>query len=215
MQKKSWICLLLILALLAVACPAQATLTIYTDRTTFSAQGTIEYNYGFADFTGSAFYHLGTPWTTHGVTYTNSANLIVGPSSSYGPDENVICNDNWTPFTASFASNYTMFGADIGVLGDTGPVDLHLVTNLATYDYYGLVVPNVNTFPYSLFLGGVLTGGEYFISGSLDGLYWEYAPAITNVTVGYAGVFAPLPPSLLLFGSALLGLVAWRSFKKN
>jgi hypothetical protein len=215
MMKKFMTCLFLILALLLVAGGAQATLTIYTDRTAFSSQGTIQYNYDFSDVVlTNNLYFAPNPWTTHGVTYTTGDNLVVGPGFGYGNAVNVFLYNNWTPLTATFVNNYTMFAADIGVLGYTSPLDLQLTTNLQVYTYNGLVVPNVNTHNF-FFLGGVLTGGEYFISGRIDSQYGPgSAPAITNATVGYTGV-APLPPSLLLFGSGLAGLAGLRRFRQN
>jgi hypothetical protein len=70
-MRKVVTCLFLVAVLLVFVGIANAGLTIFTDRSEFTSQGTIAENYGFEDFTGASTYFPGDPWTTHGVTYTN------------------------------------------------------------------------------------------------------------------------------------------------
>jgi hypothetical protein len=199
----------LILSCLVYAATAQATLITYNDRTSFNSQGSIVYNYGFEDFTGSTFYYPDDPWTSHGVTYATADNIIAGPTSWYGNSSNVFINNWWTPLTATISPTFNMFAFDLGILGGNSPVNLELVTNQATYYFNNLNVSNVSQ---GLdFYGFSVSSGEYFTAFTLSSVYGSgYAPAIDNVTLGNSAAPVPEPSTLLLFGAGLFGIVFLR-----
>jgi hypothetical protein len=190
---------------------SEAALVQYSDREAFSSHGTIVYNYGFEDYTGSSFYFPGDPWTTHGVIYTTGKNLIVVPSLGYGNVSNVFAYTFWTPLTATIASPYTMFALDLGYESDSGdisPINFIITTNLGTYNFNNLSVPNINQ--GMSFFGFITEPGEYFkgfILSSTLGI--GNAPMIDNVTLGNTAP-VPVPTAILLFGSGLLGFVGIR-----
>lgn len=197
--------LFMFVALLVFIGGANATLTTFTDRTAFKSQGTIAFNYGFEDFTGSSFYWPGNPWTTHGVTYTAVENFIVDPAAGHGNASNVISGNWGMPLPGTINDQYTMFGFDLGVLNITSTLDLVVATNLNSYAFNALVVPNLNTHTMN-FYGFVGLSGEYLTGFSISSPVYGSAPAIDNVTVGNV----PLPASILLLGSGLLRLACYR-----
>jgi hypothetical protein len=205
-MKKTVTALFLVVMIFVGFGSAQAAVSTYNNRTAFEAQGTIAYNYGFEDFTGSSVYYPGNPWTSHDVTYTSLHNVIVGPTYGYGNASNVIISNIWTPLTGDINGSYRMLGFDLGVLGYTSALDLQIYTNAGTYTFNGLIVPNVTT---SMdFYGFKTSTGEYFTGFRLDsqgGLF--YAPAIDNVTLGNP---VPIPSAILLLGPGLLGLAGLR-----
>jgi len=197
---------------------AEAALTTYSSRSSFEAQGTIAENYGFEDWdtiSGSAggipgFAFPGDPYTAHGVTYTSTQNLIVGPTSGYGPSSNVLINNFWSPISGAL-SGYDMLGFDLGIVGSTSLIDFSITTNLSTYSFADVSVPNVNT--GMTFFGFIAGAGETIsqmtFSSHLGG---GSAPALDNVTLG--NTTAPIPEpetyAMLIAGLGLLGLVVRR-----
>ena len=202
MKKTTFACFVIFSFLFGAACLANATLTLFTDRSAFTLQGVIAENYGFEDITVTISYFPGQPWDTHGVTYNSTSNIIFGPSSTvYTPLSNILANNNWTPLKGSINNPCTMFGFDLGIIvanfGTAGTLNLSITTNSAIYAYNGLVVPNVNTKVMD-FYGFVARGGEYIESFEItDASFTSFGPAIDNVTLGTAGA-VPLPGAVLL-----------------
>ena len=141
-MKKLLAFLLAMAFLLGIAGVAAASLVECYDRGTFSSQGTIVYNYGYEDF-GTDFSHPSNPWTSHGVTYTTSSNLIIGTGTSYAPISNVFAYDYWSPITADIdtSAQYDMIALDLGYLGTFSLITCEVYTNLGTYAYADISAP--------------------------------------------------------------------------
>ena len=185
-----------------------AAVTLDTNRGDFNGRGVITYNYGFEDYSGSAFYFPGDPFTRDGVTYTTTENLVVSPISGYEPQSNVFINNWWTPLTAEIdqSAQFTMFGFDLGVLNTDSLLDVDISTNLDTYRFANLDVPNVNQ---GMNFYGFTTGsGEYFTGVTMVSQYGQLsAPAIDNVTLGHVQISTvPVPSSILLAGIGIISV---------
>jgi len=176
--------ILLGFAVLLISSIAEASIVQYSNRTTFNSQGTISENYGYDDF-GTGFSYPSNPWTSHEVTYTTGANLIVGTNTAYTPISNVFCYDGWSPITATIDNSpmYNMFGLDLGYLGTSSGITFDVITNLGDYSFYVINAPIASR---SLdFYGFILGSGEYFTGFSLTSDQGNgSAPAIDNVTLG-------------------------------
>lgn len=214
-MKKIYVLLLCICCCLCVSA-ADATLMTYNDRASFDSQGTIVYNYGFEDFTGQSFYLPGSPWTTHGVTYTTPRNVIVGPALNYGNTSNVLAYDHWTPLTATISPNFNMFAFDIGLLSiieNDSPLDFKITTNLGTYNYNNVIVEEA--YEGFSFLGFAADYGEYFTGISINSLnLYGSGPALDNVTLG-TRTAVPEPSTILLLGAGLLGAACMRRLRRT
>jgi len=190
---------------------AEAALTSYSSRASFEAQGTIAENYGFEDWvTTNGFAFPGTPYTAHGVTYTSQENLIVGPAAQYAPASNVIISNVWTPISGTLSGLHDMLGFDLGILNIDSLIDFSITTNLSSYSFADVLVPNVNA--GMRFFGFIAGGGEAIAQMSFSShLGQGAAPALDNVTLGNT---APIPEpqtyALLLAGLGLLGFAARR-----
>jgi hypothetical protein len=191
---------------------ANAGVITFADRATFEATGTIAENYGFEDFSTNDFSFPPDPWTTHGVTYTTGDNLVVGSNTFYHPISNVFAYNGWSPVPGTIGGAYDMFGFDLAMIGTLSPVTIQIITNVATYDYSGLLVPNASV--GQDFYGFSATGGEYFTGFNVSSLIGSgSAPVLDNVTLGTTGegiAAIPEPTSMLLLGSGLAGFIAKR-----
>lgn len=200
---------LIMLALAGLSAGAEASLIQYSDRTTFEAQGTIVENYGFEDWgpTGG-FVYPADPYTAHGVTYTSTQNVIMKPDFGYSNSSNIILNNYWSPISGAITGTYDMLGFDLGVLGDTSLIDFTITTNVGTYAFNSVSVPNVSA--GMTFFGFVADPSEnitsmIFSSQSGSG----HAPSLDNVTLGTSGILpnaVPEPATVALLGMGLAGL---------
>ncbi len=205
----------LVLSLACSSSMATATLISYSDRATFELQGAIAYNYGYEDF-GTGYSFPGNPWTSHGVTYTTGRNLIVGTGTGF-PISNVFIDIFLTPLTANIETGpqYDMFGLDLSYLRSFSLLTFTAYTNLDTYVFSGLSVPNVGS--AMDFYGFIAGSEEYFTGFRLDAAGGGSGPAIDNVTLGSAsqGATIPEPASLLLLGAGLSSLVLMRKRRRQ
>lgn len=203
----------LILVMVCVGSAQASVVTFFGDEAGFLANGAITQ---FQDFSScsSGFCFLANPITLSDVTYTTGDNLIVGVGAGgYGNSVPMFVYDLWNPLTGTInsAPQYDMFGFDLGVLGGDSPVTLSVTTNVATYTFASMSVPNVHT--GLTFEGFVASPGEYFMGFNLSAdLGSEHAPAITDVSLGNTGV-VPEPSTVLFLSSGLAAIVAWRRKK--
>lgn len=183
---------------------ASAGVVVHATRAGFNAQGTIAYNSNFDDFSG--WYSLpGDPFTRGDVTYTSTQNIIIGACLySIGCARQVMTNNYWSPITGTIASDtsqYDLFGFDLAVT--SGPVSITVFTNLGSYGFSGLTVPNGA--PDFAFEGFQATGGEYFTGFRIDTNGAGFLPGMTDVAVGVSAPSdVPEPGTLALFGIAAL-----------
>ena len=172
----------------------------FDNRADFAAvAGAVAYNYGFEDFASDLFSFPPNPWTTNGVTYSTTNNLIVGPRTGFEPPSRIFCYNAWTPVagTLSPADAYTVFGAELSVISSSSPtsypIDVVITTNLDTYRFDDLNVPKTNT-KLQQFFGFVAKGtGEYITGFELSSTGVGIGPCLDNVTVGHLTPVTPGP----------------------
>ncbi len=197
------------LAALGIWSPANAGLVSFSTVSAFNAQGTITDSYGFDDWASGQINFPGDPYTAHGVTYTSSHNEILGAFSGNNNPSAWIANANWTPLTGTIAGASNMFAFDLGVFGTNSLIDYSITTNLGTYTFTNVSVPNLNT-QLQTFFGYTAGAGEHFTAFSFSTqLGAGSGAALDNVTLGT--LFAvPEPFTLSLFGAGLAGAAALR-----
>ena len=205
--------------LIASAGHVQAAVNSFIDRSTFNAQGSIFFNSNFDDFT-SDFSYPGDPFNRGDVTYTSGVNLITGTGTVWSPIRNLLTYDFWSPVTGtieSVATQYDMFGFDIGVLARQDRITISISTNIATYTFALLDISNGTQ---ALEFRGFTTTspGEYFTSFSLTTENGSGSlPGITDVTLGQLGAPVPEPSCLAIFGigAGLKGLDSIRRRRRE
>jgi hypothetical protein len=191
----------------ALGSPANAGLVAFTTVPAFSSQGTITDSYGFEDWPSGQINFPGDPYTAHGVTYTSSHNEILGAFSGNNNPSAWIANANWTPLTGSISGTSNMFAFDLGVFGTNSLIDYTITTNLNTYTFDDVAVPNLNT-QLQTFFGYTAGAGEFFTGFSFSTQLGQGSgAALDNVTLG-TQFSVPEPFTLSLFGAGLAGAAA-------
>jgi hypothetical protein len=201
------------LVALGLSSPANAGLTAFTSLATFNSQGTITDSYGFEDWPSGQINFPGDPYTAHGVTYTSSHNEILGGFSGNNNPSAWIANANLTPLTGTIAGTSNMFGFDLGVFGATTLIDYTITTNLNSYAFDDVSVPNLNT-QLQTFFGYTAGPGEHFTGFSFSSSGERSGPALDNVTLG-TQFSIPEPFTVSLVGAGLVGAAALRRRRKS
>lgn len=161
----------------------------FDTRSEFNAAGAVDQLNGFEEFTGDLVYMQPTPWTTHGVTYTSALNIVLGSGVGLGVASNSLSTEFGSTLSGEFASTdaFTLFGADVTLIGSKVPVSLEVTTNLATYSFPNMDIPLATTgrrfFGVALSAPGeYLTGFRFSITGT------QTAILLDNVAVGHVAV---------------------------
>ena len=158
-------------------------------RPDFNGAGIIDHLNGFDEFSGSLVYPQVTPWTAGGVTYTSSFNIVLAPGLGLGVPSTSISTNFGQPITGTLPASdaFTLFGADLTLIGVKVPVSVVVQTNLASYSFPNLDIPLATT--GTRFFGiGLVNPGEH----------------ITGFTFTYGGSAA----TGLLLDNVALGHVA-------
>ena len=141
-------------------------------RSELNAAGVIDHLNGFDEFTGELVYMQPTPWTTNGVTYTSALNIVLGPGIGLGVASNAVSTEFGAPLTGQLAPDeaFTLFGADVTIIGDQVPVGVVISTNLGSYAFGNLDIPLATTgrrfFGIALSRPGeYLTGFRFAVQG--------------------------------------------------
>lgn len=210
--------------LLTMTGVANADVTTYSDRSSFTAQGSIAVISNFQDYGGvtkdpAGYSFPGDPFDRGDVRYTSLQNMIIGPGDAgYTTTEPLIANSYWSPLTGDIATaphQYTMFGFDIAQYNAEGhsssPITITVYTNAYDYTYSGLTVPSTSGGTLA-FKGYIASSGEYFTGFKITADNGDYgnAPGITNVTLGSP---APEPSTYALLGIG--GLLVALRFRKS
>lgn len=173
----------------------------FDTRAEFNADGTIDHLNGFEEFTGELVYIEPSPWTTNGVTYTSALNIILGPGIGFGVASNSISTEFGAQLTGTFdaADAYTLFGADVTLIGSKVPVGLVIFTNLGSYSFANLDIPLATTgrrfFGIGLSNAGeYLTGFRFTANGSASALLLD------GVAVGHVALNTNANPEAVVGG---------------
>jgi hypothetical protein len=216
-MKKVSCAMLLCFAVLLISSIAEANVTMTSSRTSFEALGTIGYKYGFDDYSTdptflSGYVTPGDPWTSHGVTYTSSQNLIGWTNYGYYTNGTpMMMNNYWNPVTGNIdpSGQYSLFGFDAGYgSGDDNGTVITISTNIQNYSFD----VDLNRADSSLFYGFVSDSGEYFTGFNITTNYHNALASIDNVTLGNNNgqQSVPEPAAIFLFCSSLVGLAGYR-----
>jgi hypothetical protein len=197
-----------VIAILAFTGVAGANTYVYTDENAFKAA--LITPYYLEDF--STYFDAGDIGTSqgfsgNGFSYTMSANNLYGGESSY--------DSTTLPSMSTTLPNVTLsigtFSSNVKAIGG-----LFYLTDFdgSLYDGIGFTV-SINGVNYNFaasatptFLGIIDTAGISTLSFPNSTNYFS---TISNLYVGNSAV--PVPPSVLLLGSGLLGLIGIRRFR--
>ena len=106
-----------------------------------------------------------------------------------------------------------MFAFDLGVFGTNSLIDYTITTNLGSYAFNDVSVPNLNT-QLQTFFGYTAGPGEYFSGFSFSSqLGAGSGAALDNVTLG-TQFSVPEPFTASLVGAGLVGAAALRRRKR-
>jgi len=166
-----------------------ANYSAYDSRAQFNGAGVVAQLSDFEEFTGGMVYEQETPWTSNAITYTSALNIILGPAIGLGVQSNAMSTEYGAELIGQFAASdaFTMFGADLSLIGVQAPIGLIVTTNLATYTFTGLDIPLAAT--GQRFLGLALSQpGEYFTGFRFTNASSETTVLLDNVAVGHVAV---------------------------
>lgn len=112
-------------------------------RPEFNGAGIIGQLNAFDGFSGGLVYPQVTPWTSGGVTYTSSFNIVLAPGLGLGVPSNSISTNFGQPITGTLPASdaFTLFGADLTLIGVKVPVSVVVQTNLGSYSFANLDIP--------------------------------------------------------------------------
>lgn len=192
MRRKAYFVFLATALLLALPMVSQASATLLNDLVTFSA----------TNFTSSPPGGTSVPDPVQGsftITFDNSASIS---TPTTGTTTGITLDTLNIPLATALSFSYDSTADTLYVGGlALGPEVIQV--GPGANDFY-LRILNFSTAPTFDQLGYAETTGDYFYTTSATG---------QSVTVGPAPV--PLPPTVLLLGSGLLGLVGLRRFRKS
>jgi len=173
----------------------------FTTRAEFNAVGAVDYLNGFDDFTGELVDDVGTPYTALGVTYTSELNTVVAPGIGLGVQSNSMSTNFGAPVTATLGSTdaFTMFGADLTIIGEQAPVGLVVSTNLGSYEIDNLDVP-LATIGRKFFGVALSTPGEYLTGVRITVGGPVTAIVVDNVAVGHVAAKRNADPEATIGG---------------
>ena len=156
-------------------------------RAEFNGAGIIAHLNGFDGFSGELVYPQVTPWTSGGVTYTSSFNIVLAPGLGLGVPSNSVSTNFGDPITATLPGSdaFTLFGADLTLIGVKVPVSVVVQTNLGSYSFPNLDIPLATT--GTRFFGvGLANPGEH-----ITGFTFSYGGSastgllLDNVALGH------------------------------
>ncbi len=112
-------------------------------RAEFNGAGVIAHLNGFDEFSGELVYPQATPWASGGMTYTSSFNIVLAPGLGLGIPSNSISTSFGDPVTGTLPGSdaFTLFGADLTLIGVKVPVSVVVQTNLGSYAFPNLDIP--------------------------------------------------------------------------
>ena len=175
--------------------------SVYDARAEFNGAGTIAHLYGFEDFSGELVYDQPEPWTISGVTYTSLQNWVLAPGLGLGVPSNSLSTEFGYPVTGAFADadGFTLFGADLTLIGEKVPVTVRLTTNVRGYAFNALDIPLAIS--GTRFFGVALANpGEYFTGFSVSFTGPATAVLLDNVAVGHVATAVNAAPVALAGG---------------
>jgi len=185
----------------------------FDTRSELNAAGVIDHLADFEAFTGGLVYKQPTPWFTNGISYTSAPNFVFGPGIGLGVASNSVSTEFGVPLTGQLAESdaFTLFGADITLIGEKVPVGIVISTNLRSYAFGNLDIPLATSgqrfFGIALsHPGEYLTGFRFVAQGAgsdvlLDNVAVGHVAAAQNAgpEVSVAGPYSGLEGSPVAF----------------